>query len=324
MSKQINIENNGITIYLKRFAEWAASMNYRPETINKRNTSIRRLIVWCDQRGLNKPQDITRQVLERYRQHLFNYRKGNGEPLSFSSQYSLLAPLKAFFKWLAKENHILFNPASEFDLPKIPKRLPKYILTTEEINDMINQTSIYGDLGIRDAAIIDTFYSTGVRRMELVNLKIHDIDFDRGTVVIFEGKWQKDRMVPIGDRAMAWLHKYMEDVRPQLIKGEDNGYIFLTKEGEPFAKNRMGDLINKYKEAVGIDKPGSCHLFRNAMATHMLDNGADIRYIQEMLGHANLSSTQIYTQVSIKKLKEIHTATHPARLTQDSKILENH
>jgi len=314
MSKQTNIEDNGMTIYLKRFSEWAASMNYSPETLKKRDVSIRRFIVWCDERGLSKPQDVTRQVLERYRQHLFHYRKPSGAPLSFTTQHSMLAPLKAFFKWLSKDNHIFFNPASEFDLPKIPKRLPKYVLTKEEINDMLNQTKIYGDLGIRDGAIIDTFYSTGARRMELVNLEIHDVDFERGTVVISEGKWKKDRTIPIGDRALAWMRKYMEEVRPQLVQGEDNGHIFLTEEGKSFAKNRMVDLINKYKDAVGIDKPGACHLFRNAMATHMLDNGADIRYIQEILGHASLSSTQIYTQVSIKKLKEIHTATHPARL----------
>lgn len=314
MSQESNIENNGIMIYLKRFSEWAASKNYSKETIKKRDVSVRRFITWCDMRALDKPQEITKPILEQYGKHLFHYRKRNGDPLSFSTQHSLLAPLKAFFKWLAKENHILYNPASEFELPRVPKHLPKYILTTEEINDMINHPHLFGDIGIRDRAIIDTYYSTGMRRMELVNLKIHDIDFERGTVVIFEGKGQKDRMIPIGERALSWLHEYMEKTRPQLIQGEDNGYVFLTKEGEIFAKNRMGDLIKKYKQAVAINKPGGCHLFRNAMATHMHDHGADIRFIQVMLGHANLSSTEIYTQVSIKKLKEVHTATHPARL----------
>jgi integrase/recombinase XerD len=313
MSEQNSIEDNGIIVYLKRFLDWGESINYSAMTIKKRNTSIRRFIVWCDDRGLQKPQDITASILEGYRQHLFHYRKRNGNPLGFNTQRSLLTPLKAFFKWLAKENHILYNPASEFDLPRVPKRLPKYILNTEEINDMLNHTALYGEMGVRDRAIIETFYSTGIRRMELANLKIHDIDLERGTVVIFEGKFKKDRVVPIGDRACAWVRKYMGEVRPKLIR-DDEGYVFLTDYGEPFINNRATNLIKKYKEAVGIDKPGACHMFRNAMATHMLDNGADIRFIQEMLGHVNLSSTQIYTQVSIKKLKEIHTATHPAKL----------
>jgi len=169
-------------------------------------------------------------------------------------------------------------------------------------------------MGTRDRAIMETFYSTGVRRMELVNLKIHDIDFTRGTATIFDGKGKKDRMVPIGDRACAWVRKYLEEVRPTLVASDDNGHLFLTEYGEPFIKNRLSDLVTKYKETVGIDKPGTCHLFRHAMATYMLENGADIRYIQEILGHVNLSSAEIYTRVSIKKLKQVHAATHPAKL----------
>jgi integrase/recombinase XerD len=307
------IEHNGITLYLKRFLEWSASMNYSPETSKKRDASIRRFIEWCDQRGLDNPQDVTKPVLERYRRFLFHYRKQNGYPLSFTTQHSLLAPLRAFFKWLNKENYILYNPASEFELPRLPKRLPKYILTVEEINDMLNHTAVYGKMGIRDRAILETFYSCGLRRMELVNLKIHDLDLDRGTLTIFEGKWQKDRVVPIGDRACLWIQKYLDEVRPTLVRDEDSGHLFLTNSGEPFVKNRITDLVKKYKEAVGIDKPGASHLFRHAMATHMLENGADIRYIQMILGHVNLSSTEIYTQVSIKKLKEVHKATHPAK-----------
>lgn len=303
---------NGITHYLLRFLEWSNSMNYSHDTTKTRETCIRRFIVWCDARGLVSPNDITSPVLERYRRHLFHYRKSNGQPLSFSTQHSHLAPIKAFFKWLNKENYILYNPASDFELPRVPKRLPKNILSIEEINDMLNHTAVYGTIGIRDRAIMETFYSTGIRRVELVTLMIHDLDFVRGTLTVL-GKGKRDRVVPIGDRACAWLKKYLEEVRPSLVRDADSGYLFLTEYGEPFIKNRMTDLIKKYKEAVGIDKPGACHMFRHAMATHMLENGADIRYIQEILGHANLSTTEIYTRVSIKKLKQVHSATHPAR-----------
>ncbi len=310
----INIEHNGITAYLKRFLEWSAAMNYSEQTSKTRDTCIRRFIVWCDARGLNQPQDITEPVLERYRRHLFHYRKSDGNPLSFSTQHSQLAPLRAFFKWLNKQNYILYNPASEFELPKVPKHLPKHFLSHEEIEAMLAHTNIYGELGVRDRAIMETFYSTGIRRMELVNLKLQDIDFDRGTVVVFEGKWKKDRIVPIGDRACAWVKKYLNEVRPTLLSTEDSGHLFLTDYGEPFIRNRITDLVKKYLEAAGVDKPGACQLFRRSMATHMLDNGADIRYIQLILGHVNLTSTQIYAQVSIKKLKQVHSITHPAKL----------
>lgn len=311
-----DISHNGITRYLKRFLSWSAAMNYSQDTITTRNRCLIRFIVWCDARGLDQPQDVTTPILERYRSHLHNYRKPDGKPLEFSTQHSLLAPLRAFFKWLNKQNHILYNPAADFELPKVAKHLPKHFLSYDEIDTVLTHTSVYGNIGIRDRAILETFYSSGVRRMELVNLKLQDVDLERGTLVIFEGKWKKDRVVPIGDRACAWVEKYLTDIRPKLVDGNDSGHLFLTEYGEPFIKNRMTDLVNKYLDAAGIDKPGSCKLFRTSMATHMLENGADIRYIQMILGHVNLSSTQIYTQVTIKKLKQVHSITHPARLNR--------
>jgi len=309
-----DIEHNDLTNYLKQFLEWSAAMNYSGQTNIKRRACLRRFILWCDERDLNKPNDISKPILERYRQHLYHYRKPNGEPISVSTQYSHLAPLKAFFKWLAQENYILYNPASELELPRLPKRLPKHSLSMDEIDALLTHTRIYGELGWRDRAIMETFYSTGIRRMELVNLKLYDVDLKQGALIINEGKGNKDRIVPIGERACAWLRKYLDEVRPSLILGEDNQHLFLTERGEPMIKNRLSDLIKKYMDAAGIDKPGACHLFRHSMATHMLENGADIRYIQMMLGHSNLSTTEIYTQVSIKKLKAIHHATHPAKL----------
>lgn len=314
----VDVEHNGITAYLKRFLEWSAAMNYSEQTNKTRDTCIRRFIVWCDTRGLNQPQDVTEPVLERYRKHLFHYRKSDGNPLSFSTQHSQLAPLRAFFKWLNKQNYILYNPAADFELPKVAKHLPKNFLSIGEINAVLAHTSVHGEIGTRDRAILETFYSSGIRRMELVNLKLQDLDLERGTLVIFEGKWKKDRIVPIGDRACAWIGKYLQEVRPKLINDEDSGHLFLTEYGEPFIRNRITDLVKKYLTSVGIDKPGACKLFRTSMATHMLENGADIRYIQMILGHVNLSSTQIYTQVSIKKLKQVHSITHPARLERVS------
>jgi len=313
MSK-LSIEKNSILLYLMRFLQWCESKNYSQATNKTRDVCIKRFITWCEPRGIDTPQNVTKKVLEQYHRYLLHYRKADGKPLSFSTQHSHLAPLKAFFKWLSQENYILYNPAADFQLPRIPKRLPKDILSFDEINSLLNHTSIFGNIGIRDRAIMEVFYSTGVRRMELVGLRLQDFDDERGTLTIFDGKWKKDRVVPIGERAIVCMNKYLAEVRPKLIRDNDSGYIFLTDYGEAFLNNRISDLVKKYMNACGIEKRGSCHLFRHAMATHMLDNGADIRFIQAMLGHANLSSTEIYTQVSIKKLKQVHAATHPAQL----------
>ncbi len=308
--------HNAITAYLRQFLEASAALGQSPRTIENRDYALRHFIRWCDERGLSRPQDITRPILERYRRFLYHYRKDDGEPLSFATQQARLVPVKMFFKWLARENHILYNPASEMELPKVHRRLPQHILTPDEIERILNQTTLHGAIGIRDRAIIETLYSTGIRRFELVNLKLYDVDLHNETVMIRRGKGGKDRLIPIGARACAWIRKYIDEVRAGYVVEPDNGTIFLTEYGEPLIKSRLTESVRRHIEAAGIDKPGSCHIFRHTMATMMLENGADIRYIQAMLGHSTLSTTEIYTQVSIRKLKEIHTATHPAKLTR--------
>jgi integrase/recombinase XerD len=311
------LANHGMMPYLKQFLDSSAASGLSPRTIEIRERMLERFMTWCDERNLDKPQDITRPILERYRRYLYHYRQPNGDPISFATQQQRLVPIKAFFKWLTKENFILYNPASELELPKVHKRLPKHILTAQEVEQILNQTSLHGDLGIRDRAIIETLYSTGIRRAELINLKLYDVDIRNGTLMVREGKGKKDRMLPLGERAGLWINHYLETIRPELIIGIDNNTLFLHEFGEPFHKNRLTDLVKKYIEQAGINKPGACHIFRHTMATLMLDNGADIRFIQAMLGHSQLSTTEIYTQVSIKKLKEIHALTHPARIKPD-------
>jgi integrase/recombinase XerD len=304
--------------WMRRFLAWQLERHYSPRTVENREAYLRAFITWALERGLTRPNEITRPVLERYQRYLFHYRKENGEPLSVRSQHTRLVPVRAYFKWLARYHHILYNPAADLELPRLDKRLPAYVLSAPEAERVINQPDIEDALGVRDRAILETFYSTGMRRMELIRLKLFDIDAERGTVMIRQGKGAKDRMVPIGARALAWIAKYRDEVRPALALGEDDGTLFLTHLGEAFTPNRMTQLVRDYVNAAGTGKRGACHLFRHTMATLMLENGADIRFIQAMLGHAELSTTQIYTQVSIRKLKEIHTATHPARLERSA------
>jgi integrase/recombinase XerD len=151
-----------------------------------------------------------------------------------------------------------------------------------------------------------------MRRTELVNLKLYDVDRAAGVVTIREGKGKKDRVIPIGERAVAWLDKYLDQARPRLATEPDDMTLFLTVQGEPLGRTTLSYIIRQYVEAAGIGKHGACHLFRHTMATLMLEGGADIRFIQQMLGHARLDTTQIYTHVSIRMLKQIHSATHPA------------
>jgi len=307
-------DTNSLYHHLQRFNAWQAEKNYSTATIEGRDLYLRYFLLWCEERGLSRPQDITKPIIERYQRHLFLHRKDDGQPLSTRSQHTRITPLRAYFKWLARQNYILYNPASELELPRLERRLPKHVLSIKEAEAVLAMPDLSLSTGIRDRAILETLYSTGMRRMELIGLHLHDIDTERGTVMIRQGKGKKDRMIPIGERALEWVAKYRDDVRLELATGEDDGSLFLTNLGEAFTPNRLTQLVRDHVNAAKTGKTGSCHLFRHTMATLMLENGADIRFIQAMLGHANLETTQIYTQVSIRKLKDIHTATHPGRI----------
>jgi integrase/recombinase XerD len=304
----------GLAAYVLKYLEWLQVHNYAAPTVQNRQSYLGVFVAWCSERGLATPREITKPILERYQRSLYTHRKANGEPLTFRAQHARLIPIRAFFKWLARQNYLLYNPASELELPRLEHRLPKHVLTKTEVEQVLQQPDTSESMGLRDRAILEVFYSTGMRRSELMGLGLFDLDRERGTVMIRQGKGKKDRMIPIGERALRWIDRYQTQVRPDLVIERGNATLFLTQAGESFTPDRLTQLVRGYVEAADTGKSGSCHLFRHTMATLMLENGADIRYIQAMLGHAELSTTQIYTQVSIRKLKEIHSATHPAKV----------
>lgn len=183
----------------------------------------------------------------------------------------------------------------------------------EEVETILMQADAGNPSGLRDRALLELLYSTGLRRTEAANLNIYDIDFTRRLVMVREGKGRRDRVVPVGERALAWIDKYLLQARPLLLAA-DTQALFINSYGEPAPPDFIAERVRLHKDNAGITKPGSAHLLRHACATHMLEGGADIRFLQAMLGHAKLETTEIYTHVAIDKLQAIHTATHPARL----------
>jgi len=248
---------------------------------------------------------------DAYQRSLYYRRKPDGSPITFRAQVVRLVPVRTFFRYLARQNRILYNPASELELPKREQRLPRAVLSATEAERILALPVIDKPLGLRDRTMLEVLYATGVRRSELANLKVFDLDPERETLMVRQGKNKKDRMIPTGKRAATWAEKYLADARPRLARTPDDGTLFLTVEGEQFTVERLTSLMGLYVKRSGVGKPGACHLFRHTMATLMLEGGADIRYIQQMLGHADITSTQIYTQVSLRTLQAIHTATHP-------------
>ena len=192
------------------------------------------------------------------------------------------------------------------------------ILSIQEVEAILREAEPTTASGLRDRAMLETLYSTALRRMELPGLALYDVDLAHRQIMVREGKRRHDRVIPIGAQAAAWVDKYLQEARPQLALG-DTETLFLSDYGEPVTPKFVAERMRRYMHFAGIDKPGACHLLRHACATHMLENGADTRFIQALLGHENLSTTQIYTRVSIDKLREIHDATHPAKLHRAAK-----
>ncbi len=316
----IAIEHTQFYFYLLRFKETMLVRNMSVETLRRHESNIRRFASWCDDRGIEKPQDITKPILETYQRFLFYYRQENGEPLTVGSRSAYITSIKQFFKWLTQDNYLLYNPASELITPKTNPSLPT-VLTLEEVEHLLSSVNTNKPTGIKERAILEVLYSTGIRRFELCNLMLEDISLPRLIVFVRQGKGGKDRVVPLGERAAQWLKKYLDCVRHTLVIDERNNAVFLTDYGESYTEHRLGNRVKRLLRDAGITVPGSCHLLRHAMATHMLENGADVRYIQAMLGHADLNTTQIYTHVSIRKLQEVHAATHPAKLESKDDLL---
>jgi integrase/recombinase XerD len=314
-------EPDGFGVWARRYLEWRQVRNYSPRTVANNHSSLGQFVQWCEARGLSKPSQVTRPLLERYQRHL-SFLPGRGAAgggMSYRSQHLRLVAVRVFFSWLVKQNALLSNPASDLELPRLPERLPKDILTAREAELVLLQPEVSTAVGLRDRAILEVLYSTGMRRSEVLGLQLGDIDAERGTVMIRQGKGRRDRMVPIGERASQWVERYRTGAREELVKaarGEERT-LFVSTLGERLDADWLTQKVRGYVAAADIGKSGSCHLFRHTMATLMLENGADIRHIQEMLGHRNLETTQVYTQVSLRKLKAIHSATHPGAQSAD-------
>jgi integrase/recombinase XerD len=275
---------------------------------------LRRFVRFCEERGIVYPIDVTRAVLEQYQKYLFHHRQRDDRPLKRKTQNLYLTTVRTLFRWLQKNRHILYDPAAELELMKVDKNLPHHVLSASNVEDVLNAIDTTQPAGLRDRALLEVLYSAGIRRCEAVKLKVYDLDMEKGLVRVRDGKGHKERLVPIGERALSWIQKYLEEVRPFWLVGEDDGTLFLSNRGTPISLRMMTAIGRRRMEASGHYQTGDAlHIFRHSAATLMLEGGADIRYIQEYLGHAQLTTTQIYTKVSIEKLKAVHEATHPAK-----------
>lgn len=238
--------------------------------------------------------------------HMVDLSRGG---MSVRSQARHLVSCRQLFRFLVRDKIITKNPASEVDLPKRTKDLPTF-LEVDEIEKLLAIPDVRTARGRRDKAMIELLYATGLRVSELVNVESDAVNLDRGFVMT-RGKGDKERIVPIGEQAMQSISEYIDSARGDFLKGKTSGFLFLRRGGKPMTRQGFWKLLKEYARLAGIQKEISPHKLRHSFATHLLERGADLRAVQAMLGHADLSTTEIYTHVNRERLRRIYEAHHP-------------
>lgn len=270
-------------------------------TLESYSRDLSQFADWLQKRG-TELLAVSRTDLEQYLAH----RSPHAKPRSIGR---LIASLRRFYRYLLRENLVATDPTLQLDSPKLPRSLPKS-LTEAEVEALLNQPDINQLLGLRDKAMLETLYATGLRVSELVGLKVTEVSLNEG-VVRATGKGSKTRLVPLGEEALDWITRYLKEARPEILHGQMSDSLFVTQRGDAMTRQAFWYLIKRHAKLAGITKVMSPHVLRHAFATHLLNHGADLRVVQMLLGHADISTTQIYTHVARERLKSLHAVHHP-------------
>lgn len=281
--------------------------NFSIHTLESYGLDLRQFSVFFDIEPIADVELINHLVIRRY------LAKLKEEQLARTSIARKISCLRSFFKFLCRQGYISNNPLIGISTPKLEKRLPEF-LYPEELEGLLKLPNPSDYLGIRDQAILEIFYSSGLRLQELVGLTLADLDLSRGYLRVF-GKGAKERLVPIGGCAIRALLKYLKEVRPELLskstKSEQTVHVFLNYRGTRLSGRSIQRLMDKYLQQLALHRKISPHTLRHTFATHLLENGADLRVVQELLGHVDISSTQIYTHLTKERIRAVYLKSHP-------------
>lgn len=298
-----------------RYLAWLVATRYSEATLKGHSADIEWLLRYLEAHKIDRIADVTSETLADYSLCLRKQRNTRHEDRKISLAHVLhrLFTAKQFFGWLMGQMVILVNPAEDLELPSLPATLPQTILTQKEAQRLMDAPELKSPIGYRDKALLEVVYSTGVRVSELFKLKVTDFDFKNRTLFVKEGKGGKDRVLPLPMIAAGYLKEYIERVRPKFVKAlkHDDGIIFLTYTGSSLCINSMTNVFKRTTKAAGIDKRVTAMVLRHSIASHLLENGMDIRYIQEFMGHEKLSTTQIYSKVTLDGLRKMYNKFHP-------------
>ena len=292
-------------LFLKEYlSHLKLEKNLSENTLSSYKNDISTFISFLSDYKIADPSDISTENLTTF----FKTLKNIGLTSTSTARY--FSSLKGFFLYLLKNNYIIKNPLEKISAPKLSKKLPE-VLNINEVDKILAQPNVSDTLGLRDKAILELLYACGTRVSELTNLKLSDLFLNEEVIRVF-GKGSKERLIPIGSSAIEWVGKYIKESRSVLLRISKSGnYVFLNSRGSKLSRMGIWKIIDRYVKEAGIQKEVHPHTFRHSFATHLLEGGADLRAVQEMLGHADISTTQIYTHIDRDYIKQVHKQFHP-------------
>lgn len=311
-----------------RFRDYMEARGFTPSTLIGYTRDLRVFRRFLEGEDVERIEDVNRETLYRYQMSLHGWRTRLDKPLCLTTQLKRLAVVRSFFHFLVISNVLASDPSAGIELPKVSRPLPREILTRREVESILRQPDVDKVEGLRDRAIMELLYSTGLRNSELRLLKVGAVDVGHGEIHVWNGKGRKDRVVPLGEIAGRYVEEYLRYGRPAFVERRlatlagmtperrgavkwEQDLLFFSVTGRVMLASRVDELVWKAVRQAGIKRRVTPHVFRHTCATHMLRNGAGIRHLQELLGHRNIASTEIYTHVVVKDLKREHHRCHP-------------
>jgi len=315
--------NESFDLLLSRYRQQLELLNYSARTWTTRASYLNGFTRFLDEAQITEAQAVTAAVMADFQRWLFYEPTVHGAARAAVTLNRTLTAVRGFFRFLKQEGYIARDPTEEIEFAREPQRLPRNILTPQEARKIVETPDTSTHIGYRDRVILEVLYATGIRKLELMNLVLDDVNLEEELLRINGGKGAKDRVVPLSRVACSFLESYIKGVRPELLRSSssvergaasatrDSGALFVSMRGNPIARNSLGAVVEKYAKLARVKKHVTCHLWRHSCATHLLKNKANLRHVQEILGHRSLATTERYLSLTITDLKAAHSKCHP-------------
>jgi integrase/recombinase XerD len=301
-------------VLTNRYRQQLEILNFSPQTWRTQSSHLRQFQRFLAEIQIADVQAVTSAMLHDFQRWLFHEPTPQGTMRHVTSQNRNVSTVRSFFAFLHEEGIIAHNPAKNLEHAREPETLPRNVLTPQEARKIIERPDLGTHIGYRDRTILEVLYATGIRKAELMGLTLADVNLEEELLRVNGGKGSKDRVVPLTQIACSFLENYIKGIRPVMLAGRATDRLFISLRRHPISRNAVGGLVEKYARLAGVKKHVTCHLWRHSCATHLVKNRANLRHVQEIMGHRSLATTERYLHLTITDLKAAHRKFHPREM----------